>query len=81
MDTNAPAALDPRMRRRFWNRLCRAGLVRERELIRVHRVAQQERIAPEEALVTLGLLTREQVVEFLTNECPFGFLWEGLGVS
>jgi len=81
MNTNTTLAPDPTMRRRFWNRLCRAGLVRGGELVRIHRVAQQERIAPEEALVTLGLLTREQVVELLTNERPFGFEWEGLGVS
>jgi hypothetical protein len=82
METSpVPLALDPGVRRRFWSRLCGAGLVRHGELVRVHRVAQARRIAPEEALVTLGLLTRDQVVEFLTRECPFGFLWEGLGVS
>ena len=81
MNTNTLSAPDPTLRRRFWNRLCRAGLIRERELIRVHRVAQKERIAPEEALVATGMLTREQVVELLTNERPFGFVWEGLGVS
>lgn len=81
MDTNTPPALDATMRRRFWNRLSHAGLIRQRELIRVHRVAQQERIAPEEAVVALGMLTREQAVELLTEERPFGFLWEGLGIS
>ena len=81
MNTNTTSAPDATIRRRFWNRLCRAGLLRERDLIRVHRVAQKERIAPEEALVVTGMLTREQVQEFLTHERPFGFQWEGLGVA
>jgi hypothetical protein len=76
-----PVAVDPRLRRRFWNRLCRLGIIRQQELIGIHQLAQKERIAPEEAVVALGVLTRDQVVEFLTGESPFGFFMEGLGIS
>ena len=80
-DTNGPVAIDPSVRRRFWNRLRQFGLLGERDLIRVHQVAQRRRIAPEEAVVALGMLTRDQVVEFLTGESPFGFSIDGLGIS
>jgi len=79
METNG--STDPRSRRRFLNRLCALGIVRERELVEVHRVAQSRRIAPEEAVVVLGMLTRPQVVELLAQERPFGFALEGLGIS
>ena len=69
------------MRRRFWNRLCRLGIVRERELIRLHRLAQARRIPPEEAVVAAGMLTRDQAAEFLTGDAPFGFSMEALGIS
>ena len=80
-DLNEPVAVDSALRRRFWNRLCRLGIIRERELIRLHRVAQERRIAPEEAVVALGMLTQDQVVELLTCRTPFGFSMEGLGIS
>ena len=80
-DLKGPVAVEPWLRRRFWNRLCRLGIVRERELVRVHRLAQARRIAPEEAVVALGMLTRDQVLEFLMGERPFGFAIEGLGIS
>jgi hypothetical protein len=80
MDTNAKAS-DPGSRRRFLNRLCALGIVRERELVEVHRLAQARRIAPEEAVVVLGLLTRDQAAELLDRERPFGFALEGLGVA
>jgi hypothetical protein len=72
--------IDPQSRRRFLNRLCALGIVRERELIEVHRLAQVRRMTPEEAVVALGLLTRDQAAELLAGERPFGFALEGLGV-
>ena len=80
-ERRTPAWVDPRLRRRFWNRLCRLGILRERELVRVHRVAQEQRIAPEQAVVALGLLTRDQAAEFLVGERPFGFSMEALGIA
>lgn len=50
-------------RKRFWNRLRTLGLIGEPELIRVHRIAQQQGIAPEDAAVALGMLTESQVRE------------------
>lgn len=73
--------LDRNQRRRFWARLCRMGIVRERELVRVHQVAQARRMAPEAALVELGILTAEQAVALLTEESPFGLSMKELGVS
>ena len=73
--------LDRDQRRRFWARLCRMGIVRERELIRAHQVAQSRRMAPEAALVALGILTAEQAVSLLTEESPFGLSMKELGVS
>jgi hypothetical protein len=78
---SSPVAVDSRLRRRFWNRLCRLGIIREQELVGIHQLAQKRRIAPEEAVVELGVLTQDQVVEFLTGESPFGFFMEGLGIS
>ena len=80
METNGRTP-DPRSRRRFLNRLCALGIVRERELVELHRVAQSRRIAPEEAVVALGLLTSDQAAELLAGERPFGFAMEGLGIS
>jgi hypothetical protein len=80
-DLKDPVAVDSALRRRFWNRLCRLGIVRERELIGLHRVAQARRIAPEEAVVAMGMLTQDQVVELLTCEAPFGFSLAELGIS
>ena len=78
MDTNG--TIDAQSRRRFLNRLCALGIVRERELIEVHRVAQSRRITPEAAIVVLGMLTGDQAAELLAGERPFGFALEGLGV-
>lgn len=78
---NGLFALDPGQRRRFWNRLCRMGLVRERELVEIHRFAQARRIPPEGAVVAMGILTADQAAEFLSNESPFGLSMEGLGIS
>jgi hypothetical protein len=81
VESSGPVAVDPRIRRRFWLRLSRLGIIRQQELIGIHQLAQKERISPEEAVVALGMLTRDQVVEFLTGESPFGFFMEGLGIS
>jgi hypothetical protein len=72
--------VDAQSRRRFLNRLCALGILRERGLIEVHRVAQARRIAPEEAVVLLGFLTGEQAAVLLAGERPFGFALEGLGI-
>lgn len=80
-DRNGLFALDPGQRRRFWNRLCRMGIVRERELVKIHQVAQARRIAPEGAVVAMGILTAPQAAELLTVESPFGLSMEGLGIS
>jgi hypothetical protein len=74
-------ALDPDQRRRFWNRLCRMGIVRERELVGIHRFAQSRGIAPEGAVVAMGILTADQVAEFLSHTAPFGLSMEVLGIS
>lgn len=68
-------------RRRFWNRLCRMGIVRERELVQVHRYAQARRIAPEGAVVAMGLLTADQAAEFLNGGTPMGLSMEDLGIQ
>ena len=73
--------LDQEQRRRFWARLCRMGIVRERELVRAHQVAQARRIPPEGALVALGILTAEQVVALLNEVSPFGLSMRDLGVA
>lgn len=78
---NGLFALDPDRRRRFWNRLCRMGIVGERELVRVHRYAQSRRIAPEGAVVAMGILTPDQAVEFLNGESPFGLSMGDLGIQ
>ena len=80
VDTSTPLAVTPALRRRFWGRLAAFGIIRPTQLIRIHRVAQDRGIAPEEAVVALGMLTRDQVVEFLIGDAPFGFSWEGLGI-
>jgi hypothetical protein len=74
-------ALDRDQRRRFWNRVCRMGIVRERELVKIHQVAQARRIAPEGAIVAMGILTADQAAELLSGESPFGLSMEGLGIS
>jgi len=62
---NATAEEVARHRRQFWNRLRGLGLIREPELIQVYRLAQQHRIAPEEAAVALGVMTERQIRELL----------------
>jgi hypothetical protein len=57
-----------KLRQRFWSRLRALKILRESELIRVYRHAQQQGIAPEEAMVALRLLTEDQVIEILTGE-------------
>jgi len=59
-----------KLRQRFWSRLRGLKLIRESDLIRVHRHAQQRSIAPEEAIIVLGLLSEDQVLEILTGERP-----------
>jgi hypothetical protein len=81
MKENAMVDLDRERRRRFWARLCRMGIVRERELVRAHQVAQVRRMSPEAALVALGILTAEQAVAILTEEAPLGLSMDNLGVS
>jgi hypothetical protein len=80
-DMNRLFTLDPDQRRRFWNRLCRMGLVRERELVRIHRLAQSRRIPPEGAVVAMGILSADQAAELLSTESPFGLSMESLGIS
>ncbi|HLY73715.1 MAG TPA: hypothetical protein VKU80_06310, partial [Planctomycetota bacterium] len=57
-----------KLRQRFWSRLRALKILRESELIRVYRHAQQQGIPPEEAMVALGLLTEDQVLGILTGE-------------
>jgi hypothetical protein len=80
-EARSPVAVDPQLRRRFWARLSRLGILRPQQLIGIHQMAQKERIAPEEAVVALGMLTKAQALEFLEGESPFGFFMEGLGIS
>jgi len=50
-------------RRVIWSRLRGLGLLHETDLIRIHRIAQQQRISPELAAIALGIVTRRQVLE------------------
>ena len=70
METGGAGGLAQNLRQRFWSRLRALKIVREPDLIRVHRHAQSCRIAPEAALVALGMLTEEQVFEIFTGERP-----------
>ena len=81
VDTSELLAVTPALRRRFWGRLATLGILRPSQLIRIHRIAQDRGIAPEEAVVSLGMLTRDQAVEFLIGDAPFGFSWESLGAD
>ena len=67
MDTDRQGLLGQRLRQRFWSRLRELGLIRESELIRVHRLAQQRRMTPEEAVVALGMLTDDEVLAITTG--------------
>jgi hypothetical protein len=64
------STLAQKLRQRFWTRLRALKLIREPDLVRVYRHAQQHGLAPEEAMVALGLLTEDQVIEILTGERP-----------
>lgn len=68
MNTGTAGLMGQRLRQRFWTRLRDLRVIRESELIRVHRLAQQHRMTPEEALVALGLLTQEQVLAIFAGE-------------
>lgn len=50
-------------RRGLWSRLRRLGLLQGADLIRIHRIAQQQRVTPEVAAIALGVVTRKQVLE------------------
>ena len=58
------------LRQQFLNRIRERGIVSGSELIRVHRVAQERRIAPEDAVVLLGLLSEEEVLDILMEGSP-----------
>ena len=68
LETGAAGLMGQRLRQRFWSRLRELGIIRESELIRVHRLAQQRCMSPEEAVVALGLLTEDQVLSIFTGE-------------
>ena len=68
METGPAGLMGRQLRQRFWARLRGLSIIRESELIRVHRLAQQHRMTPEEAVVALGLLTEEQVLEIFAGE-------------
>jgi hypothetical protein len=67
-ESRSASTMAQKLRQRFWSRLRALKILRESELIRVYRHAQQRGIAPEEAMVALGLLTEDQVIEILTGE-------------
>jgi hypothetical protein len=50
-------------RKGLWRRLRGLGLLHETDLIRIHRIAQQQRVSPELAAVALGVVTRRQLLE------------------
>jgi hypothetical protein len=68
VETKSASTMAQKLRQRFWSRLCALKVIRESDLIRVYRHAQQRAIAPEEAMVELGLLTEDQVIAILTGE-------------
>jgi len=68
MNTGRQERMGQRLRQRFCARLRELGIIRDSELIRVHRLAQQRRMTPEEAVVALRLLTEEQVFAITTGE-------------
>ncbi len=55
------------LRQQFINRLRERGIISGPELIRVHRIAQELRIAPEDAVVILGLMSADEVLDLLTE--------------
>jgi hypothetical protein len=77
---NGPPTLSikPRIRSRLCNRLRFLGILRERELVQVYRIAQENRIAPEAAIVALGILTQDQILAFLTSAPSSDVAREGL---
>ena len=67
-DSKGAHAFGHVLRQRFLNRIRELGIVREPDLIQVHRVAQERRIAPEDAVVVLGMLTKVQVLDLLMGD-------------
>lgn len=63
-------SMTPKLRQQFWTRVCYLKSIHSADLIRVHHHAQQNGIPAEEAIVQLGLLTEEQVIEIVTGERP-----------
>ncbi|HEV3027775.1 MAG TPA: hypothetical protein VG457_09395 [Planctomycetota bacterium] len=70
VESRPASAMAQKLRQRFWGRLRGLKIIRESDLIRVHRHAQQRGIAPEAAIVALGMLTEDQVIAILTGERP-----------
>lgn len=58
------------LRQQFLNRIRERGIISGSELIRIHRVAQSRRISPEDAVVILGLLSEEEVLDLLMEGAP-----------
>jgi len=69
-ETKTAGTMTPKLRQAFWSRVCYLKTIRAADLIRVHHHAQQHGIPAEEAIVELGLLTEDQVIEFVTGERP-----------
>jgi hypothetical protein len=69
-ETRPASLMAQKLRQRFWSRLRGLKVIRESDLIRVHRHAQQQAIAPEEAIVALGMLTEDEVIGIITGERP-----------
>jgi len=67
-EPGSASTMAQKLRQRFWSRLRVLKILRESDLIRVYHQAQRQGIAPEEAMVALGLLTEDQVIEILTGE-------------
>jgi len=68
--TKTAGTMTKLLRQHFWSRVCYLKTIRASDLIRVHHHAQQNSIPAEEAIVELGLLTEDQVIEILTGEQP-----------
>jgi hypothetical protein len=68
VESKGASALVHGLRQRFLSRIHELGIVHGPELILVHRVAQQRGIAPEDAVVMLGLLTEDEVLEMMTGD-------------
>ncbi len=68
--TKNVSTMTQKLRQQFWTRVCYLKSIHAADLIRVHHHAQQNGIPAEEAIVELGLLTEEQVIEMVTGERP-----------